>query len=598
VKPLCLVTGLMLLLTGAAHAQLAITQPTTRLLILPLRVSSTADSATSIAVMDAARERLSTLARYKVIVVPKAKLCDALKASGFSCDVLLDNAQALLLARLLNVNAYTVGALERSPTALIARVRVMDIGSSGFSFAFTATGGAAPTPAVLGDSIAARLNTVVRAGEYARDCNDRRQRGQTSQALDAARKAFAIEPNLTDAHLCVGTVYETQKMPADSLIAAALRATRGDSLNARAWESIARAYLAKGDSLKAVDAFSRELAGDPQNVQLRVAVAELLHQLKQYPRAIALLDDGLARGQDDAKLLDLKSQICIEGQLWRCTLDVFSQQAAADSTKLADSLFVRAAIGAAQLVADTQQLLRFSRAAVRHFPKSADFWKVLGSAYDMKGQPDSALWAERQAFAADPTDANASLLVAKALVDRAVYDTGAAKRAKGDTAELRRLRGAFAASLDSSRTYLAKAVASTDSLQRLSAAVILLTGGSKLAQAQAYERAYEWLDQSLQIVAPRTAADTTGPRAQVRVQASFWFGIASVASLSAPYGEMVKSKKCGDAKTIQDRINRTKDALVLGARLQPTFTNTMLQNLAKFEAVMPQVKKQFKCTNF
>jgi len=61
---------------------------------------------------------------------------------------------------------------------------------------------------------------------------------------------------------------------------------------------------------------------------------------------------------------------------------------------------------------------------------------------------------------------------------------------------------------------------------------------------------------------------------------------------------MVKSKKCTDAKTINDRIGRTKEALILGARIQPTFVNTMLQNLAKFEAVMPQVKKQFKCTNF
>ena len=54
-----------------------------------------------------------------------------------------------------------------------------------------------------------------------------------------------------------------------------------------------------------------------------------------------------------------------------------------------------------------------------------------------------------------------------------------------------------------------------DSGQQLSAAVILLTGGSKLAQAGAYDRAYEWLDQSLQLVAPRAPADTTGPRQHI-----------------------------------------------------------------------------------
>src|SRR5438876_1208598 len=94
----------------------------------------------------------------------------------------------------------------------------------------------------------------------------------------------------------------------------------------------------------------------------------------------------------------------------------------------------------------------------------------------------------------------------------------------------------------------------------------MLQAGSKIAQVGAYDRAYPWLDQLLQVVAPRTPADTVGPRKQVRVQASFWYGLSSTYSLSGPYSEMVKSKSCADAKAINDRIARTKDALVLGAR--------------------------------
>ena len=123
-----LVFALALGCAVAVRAQLAITQPTTRLLILPLAVTSSTDSAASIATMDAARDRLAVLARYKVIVVPKAKLCEALKASGFSCDLVLDEAQARELGRFLNVHAYTVGRMERSGSTLSARVRVVDIG--------------------------------------------------------------------------------------------------------------------------------------------------------------------------------------------------------------------------------------------------------------------------------------------------------------------------------------------------------------------------------------------------------------------------------------------------------------------------------------
>ena len=141
-----LVIALMLGCAGTARAQLAVTQPTTKLLLLPLGVSAPADSAVSIATMDAARDRLNALAKYKVIVVPKAKLCEALKASGFPCDLVLDEGQSRELARFLNVHAYTTGTLEHRGAALAARVRVVDIGSSGFPFQFDVAGDT-PTPA-------------------------------------------------------------------------------------------------------------------------------------------------------------------------------------------------------------------------------------------------------------------------------------------------------------------------------------------------------------------------------------------------------------------------------------------------------------------
>jgi len=598
VRTIRLATGLLWTSCVALSAQVGVPGPTTKLLILPLLGRTPADSATSVAVMDAARERLISMAHYKVLVVPKAKLCEALKASDFPCDVLLDDAQARLLARVLNVDAYDTGTLEHSGTALTAHVRIVDIGSSGYAFMLSATLASPGTPAALGEALAARFNTIVRAAENARECEEHRQKGQLNAALDAASKALSIEPNLTAAHLCVATVYEAKGFPPDSLIAAATRATRGDSLNPTAWELKARQYLSRGDTLNAVDAFLHELAGEPQNEQLRLGVAELLRQQKQYQRAVGVLDEGLAHLPGDAKLLDLKAQVCIQGQLWRCVLDGFVAQAASDSTKLADSAFLKAAIGAAQQLADTQQLLAFAHAATRRFPKAPDFWKVLGDVEAMTGQRDSARWADEQALALDPGNVNTALLVAKTIVESATYDTAQASRLKPDTAALRAFRLQFADRLDSARTYLRPAASSPDSGPQLYAAEILLTGGSKLAQAGAYERAYEWLDQALKLLAPRTPGDTTGLRQQVRVQASFWFGIASVASLAGPYAEMVKTKHCAEAKAIHDRLARTKDALILGARVQPSFVNTMLQNLAKFEAVMPQVKKQFRCTSF
>ncbi len=274
------------------------------------------------------------------------------------------------------------------------------------------------------------------------------------------------------------------------------------------------------------------------------------------------------------------------------------EQIKSDSSKAVDSTFLRAALGAAQQLSDTQRLLFFSRTAVAHFPKSATFWKALGSAYDLKGQKDSSVWAYKQSLKLDPTDVKASLLVARGIVEGTTYDTAQANKLKGDTAALRALRSAFADRIDSAKAYLAPALTSPDSSDRLSAAVFMLTAGSKLAQAGAYDRAYPWLDQLLQLVASRSPADTLGPRQQIRLQASFWYGVSSVASLSGPWKEMTNTKSCDKAKQINDRIARTKEALTFGARVHPPTAKTMLENVAKFEAVMPQVKKQFKCKNF
>src|SRR5207253_9435194 len=95
----------------------------------------------------------------------------------------------------------------------------------------TVSRGTPATPAARGEAIAQKLNATVGAGEQVRDCNDLRQRSQFAKALDAARKALATEPNLPGAHLCVATVYEAQRMPVDSQLAAYQRAAALDSLN-------------------------------------------------------------------------------------------------------------------------------------------------------------------------------------------------------------------------------------------------------------------------------------------------------------------------------------------------------------------------------
>src|SRR5207245_10559749 len=96
---------------------------------------------------------------------------------------------------------------------MTARVRIVDIGSSGYAFLITASTANPGTTVALAEQISQRLNAIIRAGELARECNDRRQKGQLSQALESARKAPQTEPNPTAAHLRLRTTHATPRMP-------------------------------------------------------------------------------------------------------------------------------------------------------------------------------------------------------------------------------------------------------------------------------------------------------------------------------------------------------------------------------------------------
>ena len=604
-RALQLVMALSTAFAATATAQLAAPQqPTQRLLVLPFQASAQ-DSAGSITLADAARDRLTTLVKSKVQVIPKAKLCEALKASGFPCDILLDDQQARQLARFLQVNAYVSGAYKKDGANLSADVRLVDITSSGMAASFVASNGNPGTAAALADAIAQRLTTVIRASEPIQACNDDRKKGQFARAKSDAAKALAVDPNSVGAHLCLATVYEAQRMP-DSVLVESQRALKGDSCNGAAWENIARIYQQRGDTAQMVDAFIHQLCGEPRNVARRLGIAQLLRQMKEFDKAVEVLNEGLKYAPGDQQLLDLKLTICTEANNYKCALEVWLAKAKADSAVLADTTYLKPAIGAAQQVADTQALLLLTGAAVKHFPNNLSFLKSRGSALETAGMPDSALLVYREVLRRDPNDVATSLLVAKALIDRAVYDTAEARRKREakDTVGLRRMQEAFAVRIDSARPYLRSGLASPDSGQRLAGAVILLTGGSKLAQAAAYDAGYVWTDSLLHVVAPKNAADTVGPRFQVRLNGSFWYGLSSTLTFGKEYGRVAKltpkdkPPRCDQARDLKDRLLRTKSALQLGRRVHAPTVDQMLGYVAQYEKALPQLGKAFKCANF
>jgi len=593
-----LVAVMVLGAASVGSAQLAITQPTEKLLLLPLPSAAAGDSAASIAVMDLARDRVQQLARYKVQNIPKSKICEALLSFGFQCDAasgggmyILDPSQAAQFAKSVSVNSYDVGSFSHVGNLYTAHIRLIS-GGSGFSSAFTVSGA---TPPAIAESLGQRLVTVIKAAEFARECDDRRGHGNMSGAIESAKKAFAIDPNLTAAHLCVLTVYEAQRQPPDSIIAAGYRALKGDSMNTTAWSRIAGAYQQKGDTLKWLDALQSWAGVEPDNVPLQLSVADQLMKAHQYPKATALLKTVTGHAPNNPQAKDMLRRSCIEGSQWRCVLDLGAAEEKDSAAKLNDSTELKIMIGAANALPDTQAWLHYANLAVKDFPKNPGFCNIRGQALEAANQVDSAIADYRACAALAPTDPRPSLLVAATMLNHAVYDT---LHAPKDTAQLRVYRNAYAEKVDPAKAYIQPALAGTDTALRINAAALYLTAGSNLARAGAYDRAYPWLDQLLTIVEPKTPADTTGPKQQIRVQGSFWYGLSSTLTLGDEYNKMTKDKSCPEAKDVQERIDRTKAALFLGGKIAPGVATQMLGFIDRYAKAMGQVKAAFKCTNF
>ncbi len=163
------------------------------------------------------------------------------------------------------------------------------------------------------------------------------------------------------------------------------------------------------------------------------------------------------------------------------------------------------------------------------------------------------------------------------------------------------LQGQFADRIDSARTYLNTGVASRDSSIQLNAAAIMRSAGEKLVRAGAGERAVPWLDKTLELTGfdRATPADTVGGKAAIRRNAAFWYGLASVGTLSRDFSVMAKSKKCDQAKVFKDRLDRVKRALQMGRSVHPpTVDNLVINVLTKFDQPMESVKRAYKCRNF
>lgn len=573
--PGALLVGLVV--PDVAHGQLARRTSNERILILNPIPATPTDSAYTVAFADAFRERMTSKYRFRLGIIPTEKICEALEASGFNCRAPLPPDQAAPLARFLQATGYVVGWMTRGTDSVRIRLRLVDVGRSGLAgwevYAVAATTSAEDFARDVTD----RLEDRVRAAEDARECSERRERGDARGAASRADRVYATYPNHPSAAMCMALVHEVAQHPLDSIIASLKRAVAGDSLLGRAWEDLGRRLQDKGDTLGALDAFVMQLRADPSDLRLRVGVAAALVSYKRYPEAVRVLDEGLAQNPGDMTMLALKERACLEGQLWACGLVALEAQFGIDTAVANDSIFFTKIFGAAQSIPDTAAMLRWSGRAVARFPGSVSLWRARAAALKAADQRDGALEAYDRILALDSSQVASALAAAQYLLDSTlVVDTGV----QLDTARLLKAERL----LD-----LVAAQSRGDTVTLLNVAALLYNPAARIAQLRLMAHlpiAARFLEKALQY----------DLRGQLRLPANFFLGLAYFFQIGPMDARLRETKSCELMTQELSMTRRTREALTTGRSVAPQTADQLLGFVGRYEEAQRTYPQFFKCS--
>jgi tetratricopeptide (TPR) repeat protein len=432
-------------------------------------VLASADPALGLQASEAVRRRIqSEHMPTELYVVPRTKIEQTLRSSGYNPDSVLATTDLMALAKQVRSEYALAGTVERTATGVRTSFRLLT--QTGVQIVEEPL--ASMVGADFGDiakQVDRAVSDAIRALSFYQDCANALRMRDYPKALAAANQGLRLRPSSVALNLCVlSTLNETQAAP-DSIITVACEITAVDSANAIAWANLADAYERKGDSVRARAATQMLHHIDPANTRTTSSLVDRFVRAAKFESALAVLDTALHAAPTDAELLRKRwllhlrlgnaSEALASGSALvaadssAATVDYYERQLAvakgAHDTVSAHSIALEAS---ARFPTNVSFLLILARDAVDHARPSEAFelvhralsidasnvvaWQLAISAHARAGSTDSAVAMARRALAAGvPMDAVGGSLVA--VVAPAVSAAQASQTRAGWDAALR-----------------------------------------------------------------------------------------------------------------------------------------------------------------
>jgi tetratricopeptide (TPR) repeat protein len=560
---------------GFVPVDLQSQQQLDRILILTPEPEDPGDSSFAREMTDELRDKAQGKFRRKWQVIGKDIIEELFVSSGFPANTIIGPEMVDQVGRSLQARGYMYGVLRRDGATPSAMYRMVDLNRSGLSGWMRVQGQPGDDPESFADRVADSLENQVRAADYAKECNQRRDRSEFDRARRAADRAFDIYPNHPSSAICLSYVFQAMQLGSDSLIWAYEKATRGDSLLISAWEDLAREYVLSGDTAGAVTAYERLLANDPANEEIRQRVAAGHFSSGNLQRAAEVLDEGLRRNPDNLRFIRLKQRMCLDSEDWQCALETAELRYERDTTLTVNMEFYQFIIGLATSAADTTEMLRWYEEALEQEPDSEQLLVPYATILEAAQGMDSAVAVYRQLAEMNPGDPRFATRVIEYDVGQFEIDTTAAVPI--DTAELMRL--------DSMLQQFAELNQDNPQMQTWVGGQYLgLT--QKIAQSQlAFDMAVDWSEKAL-------SYDRTGV---LEAAGNFWLGYA-LFFITTPMDSAIQvSQSCAAINVYERNLRRATQALTAGRSVSAETVDQLLGYLQQLAERPEAFRQYFKC---
>ncbi|MEO5799426.1 MAG: hypothetical protein ABIZ70_09655 [Gemmatimonadales bacterium] len=389
--------------------------PKTLVMIANPYAASPQDSAVSVAIGTAARDRLDKTVGTDYRIITRKEMNDALMTYGYGTDAVLTPLSAGQLARNLGARYYVTASLAKTAGGISITARM--IGSNvdvGQVVSVTGAPGAD-----VGNKLGDALTVVIKAIADAKSCSDLAAT-KPDKAIESANKALKSVPNFGLAEWCLAEM----ALKKDSVGAEAIthlgNAVKGDPLSLVAMDQMAQIYQKKSDSVKVIETYQSMLRAAPTNKPLLETAFKLFLRYGKPESAMAVAEEGIKQDPANPDWYDLKSNVCFAKEDYGCAITVLEQMFAADSTR-ADTLFYNKIVYAAMMKPDTAKYVLWGVKATKRFPDNAGLLEEAGKAYAMAGQTDSAIALTKRLVAIDPTKTSSVLGVVQQLLNSGKY---------------------------------------------------------------------------------------------------------------------------------------------------------------------------------